>query len=297
MNTLVTTKGLFIGDILFASSLAPYYQADEQRFVSEENNVDFRVEFLQPIELLNNHPQIRKAYFNEQNDSYDNRYDEVIELNPLSTQDIPATLQFQTQAGIPKQLQKLGYEVHTNPSTDYVVNKFFNQERSKGKIIVAYQANWEEKSFGFTREEYERGIDVPNLGYGGRRRDINMIIETLKNDPKIFLVPVGQGNGISQRNMDIYSATSFAFTASLINQSDFLIGSEGGITNLGAGVNTKCIITTDFIWQLYGPNGCIRKLDKLTMGPATYFPHRGHIHIDPFATDREVIDVIKGQLK
>jgi hypothetical protein len=293
MDTLVTTKGLFIGDILFASSIAPYCHWQYPDSKNAIFNVDFNVEFLQPIELLNNNSHIRKAYFNEMGD----QYNEVFDLRPLSTQDVPATIQFQQQIGVPKRLQTTGYKVYTNESNDYTIRKFYDQERSKGKTIVAYQANWEEKSFGFTSEEYDRGINVPNLGYGGRRRNIQAIFDILKQDPRIFLIRVGQDNGVSQRNMDIYSSTSFTFAASLIKQADFLIGSEGGITNLGAGVNTKCIITTDFIWQLYGPNGCIRKHDKPTMGPATYFPDRGHIHIDPFATDREVGEIIKGQLK
>ena len=61
--------------------------------------------------------------------------------------------------------------------------------KQQGRKIVAWQGNWEEKSFGYTEEEYKRGVDVPNLGYGGRRRDINFLVSELSK--RYLLIKVG----------------------------------------------------------------------------------------------------------
>ena len=120
---------------------------------------------------------------------------------------------------------------------------------------------------------------------------IGFIIDYLSSQPDFVLIPVGLDPGVgSQLNGNIYSSTSYAFTASLIKMADVFVGSEGGLSNLANGVGRRSIITTDFIAQLYAANGCIRKHQKPTMGPAAYNSELGHVHLDPYLTDAEVAD-------
>ena len=51
-----------------------------------------------------------------------------------------------------------------------------------------------------------------------------------------------------------------------------MIGGESGLINLAAGVKgTKTIITGDYVHQLYGWNGVMRKLKEPKLGPEFYF--------------------------
>ena len=63
--------------------------------------------------------------------------------------------------------------------------------------------------------------------------------------------------------------------------------------NLAAGVGTKTIITGDFVHQLYGPNGVIKKIKNPKLGPEFYFPNSGHVSLDPYLLDEEVIEQMR----
>ena len=76
---------------------------------------------------------------------------------------------------------------------------------------------------------------------------------------KYALLEVGFTNGVNQFSTGLNTAATYSFTASLIKAADCFIGSEGGLANLAAGVGTKTIITGDFVHQLYGWNGVIKK--------------------------------------
>ena len=288
---LVTAKGLFIGDVLFATSVAEslhrrILHSTSGLLLPTHNEVHFSLDLMQPLELLRLHPYIDKAFYSD----CEERYDEVIDLKPLANQSEPATIQFQQQAKIDR--THTYYSVFTNFSNDYAVDLAYKKYREGGKKIVVYQNNWEERTFGFTKAEYWRGQNIAPVGYGGRRRNIQLVLDRLAAQKDLVLIPVGKEAGYNQRNADIYSSTSYAFTASLIKMADVFIGSEGGLSNCAAGVNTRCIITTDFIAQLYGANGCIGHSLKPAMGPATYFPERGHVHLDPYLPDNEVAEQI-----
>ena len=290
-STLFKTSGLFIGDILFASSIAN--RIHQESDVYGDHDVDIQISLLQPLRLLNNNPYISNVLVPA--DKIDEgKYDTVINLQPITSQGIPATNQFQTQANISTKDQTLGYSVYTDTTDDYLAKLMFQRYREEGKKIICFQQNWEEKSFLFTPDQYRRGVDIPNLGYGGRRRNINGIITELSKNDGIQLVKIGKENGYNQRDSNISVINEYSMTASYIKNADFFIGSEGGLSNLSAGIinGPTCIITTDFIAQLYGPNGCIRKHEIPTMGPATYFPSSGHTHLNPFLTDLEVVEQI-----
>ena len=112
----------------------------------------------------------------------------------------------------------------------------------------------------FTKEQYKAGIDVPNLGYGGKHRDIKFIINSLTD--KFALLEVGFTNGVNQFSTGLNTSATFSFTASMIKAADCFIGAEGGLANLASGVGTKTIITGDFVHQLYGWNGVIKKIKE-----------------------------------
>ena len=152
--------------------------------------------------------------------------------------------------------------------------------------------NWEERSFLFTEEEYKQGIDVPNLGYGGKHRNIDFIIQHLSDDPNIILLPIGMEPGFNVKDANFQNTADYTMQASLLKSCDYFIGAEGGLCNLAAGVGCKTIITGDFIHQLYGWNGVLRKIREPKLGPKYYFKDK-HITLDPYLTDKQVVTSIK----
>jgi hypothetical protein len=138
-------------------------------------------------------------------------------------------------------------------------------------------------------------VDVPYLGFGGAHRDTEKIIWFLSERYNLSVIPIGLANGIASTTREAQhdgDNPTFSDIVDQIKACDYFIGSEGGLSNVAAGVGTKCIITTDFIEQLYGRNGVIRQIERPAMGPATYFPEAGHIHLDAFLTDEEVATAI-----
>ena len=165
MKALIKCVG-FIGDNLFASSIPR--KLKQQGFTK----VDLQLSIAQPYELLNLNPDIDEVFLYQPNP---NTYDEVYYLNPIHRRETP-TEQFQKQCGVLNPSPE--YTIYTNPSIDSYVDPLL-KNAAQGRKIVGYMMNWEEKTFGFTEEEYKRGIDVPNLGYGGRRRDIGFIVQQI----------------------------------------------------------------------------------------------------------------------
>ena len=271
----------FIGDILFASSIA--------RKLKEQNSsreVHYSIPILQPLDLLFNNPFIDKVFLT--NDCNESDYDKVI-LVPLVDQSITPPRQFQEHAGIKDIDDK--FEVYTNPAFDYAAEQSFKETKNKGIKIITWMSNWEERSYIFTKEQYKAGIDVPNLGYGGKHRDIKSIINSLTN--KFALLEVGFTNGVNQFSTGLNTSATFSFTASMIKAADCFIGAEGGLANLASGVGTRTIITGDFVHQLYGWNGVIKKIKEPKLGPKFYFGEDRHTTLDPYLTDEEVINQIK----
>ena len=278
MKILIKCTG-FIGDILFASSIAK--KLKEQ---NKECTVDYSIPLSQPLELLYNNPYIDNVFLDKINES---DYDRVI-ITPTVDQSITPPRQFQQAAGI-EDVDDM-FKVYTNPAYDYLAEQTFSDTKSRGIKVVTWLSNWEEKSFLFTEQQYKDGIDTPNLGYGGSHRDIKRIISNL-NDTYAML-EVGFSNGINQLSTGLNTAATYSFTASLIKASDYFIGAEGGLVNLAAGVGTKTIITGDFIHQLYGWNGVIKKIKEPKLGPEHYFKDK-HITLNPYLTDKQVITNIK----
>ena len=271
----------FIGDILFASSIAK--KLKEQ---NKECTVDYSIPVSQPLELLYNNPYIDNVFL----DSNINEADyEIINVIPIVDQSITPPRQFQQAAGI-EDVDDM-FEVYTNPAYDYLAEQMYSEYKSKGIKVVTWLSNWEERSFLFTEQQYKAGVDVPNLGYGGSHRDINYIVSNLNNN--YAMLEVGFSNGVNQFSTGLNTAATYSFTASLIKASDYFIGAEGGLANLAAGVGTNTILTSDFVHQLYGWNGVIRKINEPKLGPKFYFGEGKHANLNPYLSDKEVVAKIK----
>jgi hypothetical protein len=281
MKILIKTIG-FIGDNLFATSVAKKLKEK----YGNECEVHFQISILAPFELIHNDPFIDKVFIYGESVG---DYDKVYQLDPIHHKETP-TKQFQKMCDVENISHE--YKVYTNTAIDDLISKRFSEYRIAGYKTIAVQQNWEEKSFLFTEEEYIKGINVPNLGYGGKRRNISFIVNSIDKVDNVIIIPVGKSNGYDQRSNDISSVGEFTMTASIIKSCDYFIGSEGGLSNLAAGVGTKTIITGDFVHQLYGWNGVIEKNEEPKLGPKYYFNQVAHVTLNPYITDEEVVKQI-----
>ncbi len=281
MNILIKVTG-FIGDTLFSTSVARQLKRERR-----DSLIDYKIPVHQPYELLELDNNINRVFLPNE-DVEESMYDEVYTL-PACTQQDPPTIQFQKHCGL-KNLDP-SYEIRVTPSSIEAVADMMKPYKSQGKKIVAWQGNWEEKSFGFTEEEYEIG-DNKDPGYGGRRRDINSIVEGLSQHYNMIMV--GFPVGVRQHEVGLLTSGVFTHTAAILSQCDYMVGGESGLINLAAGVGTKTIITGDYVHQLYGWNGVIRKLKEPKLGPEFYFGGGKHKSLNPYLSDKDVVkEIIK----
>ena len=280
MSSILIKVTGFIGDTLFSTSVARQLKKDGFTGI-----IDYKIPVYPPYEILQLNNSINRIFLpNEEID--ESVYDKVFTLPPCN-QEEPPTIQYQKHCGV-KDLDP-SYEIKVPQDSIDVVSDMMKPYKQQGRKIVAWQGNWEEKSFGYTEEEYKRGVDVPNLGYGGRRRDINFLVSELSK--RYLLIKVGFDPGVTQNQIGLLTTGIYTHTAAILSQCDYMIGGESGLINLAAGVGTKTIITGDYVHQLYGWNGVIRKLKEPKLGPEFYF-ESGHVSLNPYLTDKEVVEQI-----
>ena len=280
MSSILIKVTGFIGDTLFSTSVARQLKKD-----GFTGLIDYKIPVYPPYEILQLNNSINRIFLpNEEID--ESVYDKVFTLPPCN-QEEPPTIQYQKHCGV-KDLDP-SYEIKVPQDSIDVVSDMMKPYKQQGRKIVAWQGNWEEKSFGYTEEEYKRGVDVPNLGYGGRRRDINFLVSELSK--RYLLIKVGFDPGITQNQIGLLTTGIYTHTAAILSQCDYMIGGESGLINLAAGVGTKTIITGDYVHQLYGWNGVIRKSKEPKLGPEFYF-EEGHVSLNPYLTDKEVVEQI-----
>lgn len=291
-SCLVVTCGFF-GDILFATSLV-----DKLKSEQDFTRVDYLIGFPQMTRLVQNNPSIDAVYTSKHpspfpmSDEIDpSKYNKVVQLQPLNYQ-VPPAYEYQQYAGINN--PSATYKVYTEPSYDLIAEDYVNSVRQNGKKVVALMSNWKPKTYTFTREQYAAGIDVPNLGYGGSHRDIDSIVAGLVDT--FILIEVGVPPEYNQNmtaTLEDDNQKSILFESSLMKYCDAFLGTDGGLATIAAGVGTKTVITGDFNLQLYGWNGSQKKLQDPKLGPIHYFPDGGHVVLDPYLTDEQLIDHIK----
>ena len=270
----------YIGDSIFASSAV-----EQLKLQNVYDVVNFHIRFSQPLELFQANPNIGDVRLI----GTKTPTGEIFTI-PRTTWEETPPLQFQKFCGVSNPTSE--YKVYV---PEYAKREAFDyiqpiKDEYIGIPIIAWQANWWERSFFFTEEEYEIAYNTPDIGYGKCRRDINYIINRLGE--KFVMIRIGLDNGVKQHDPRT-SVKSYTKDAAIIEQCDWLIGPEGGMTNLGAGLRTKCIITTDLIYQLYGPRGLMKQNPDPQMGPAKLFPSGGHTHLNPFLTDEQVVQEIE----
>jgi hypothetical protein len=275
-NILVCAHG-FLGDILFASSL-PQKLVDD----APGTAVDFYTPLPQPLLVLKQNPYIHHVLTDMPHHKF---YDRVIQLGKVD-QHHPATWQFQKLAGISN--PSTAFYVYVDPDLETHADRYLEDAKKDGRPIIAYQANWAERTYLYNKEQYELGIDRNMIITPDR--DINSILTALY--PHCVLVEVGLPREFNQYSQQSLNPQLYAFTASIMKRCDWVIGSEGGITNLAAGVGTNTIITTDFMWRQYGPDGHFKKIPMPQMGPMVYFPEKDHVALSPYLTDAEVANAI-----
>jgi hypothetical protein len=285
---LVITCGYF-GDIMFSTSLAP-------KLINQYDQVDYLIGFPQMKVLLENDPIIHNVFTSDTPNPYptihhlQEEYSRVIQLQPLNYLVTPCE-EYQQFAGFTDVTAE--YKIYTLSQYDLIAKEYVEQlKKEHNKPVIGIMTNWEPKTYLFTPDQYKKGIDVPNLGYGGSHRNVQYIVNELINH--FTLVPIGMGN-LSQyqtSNISDDDSKSLTFEASLLKACDAFIGTEGGLANLAAGVGCKTILTGDFIHQLYGWNGVLKKIKEPKLGPIYYFPNDGHIVLDPYLTDNEIINKI-----
>lgn len=300
---LIRCRNIHIGDTLFASSVAKKLKQK-----NPDSVIHYDVTFLQPIELLMNNPYIDGVYYRESDDSdYDEVYqlmnEDVSVLNPYES----AVSQFQRMCNIENFDDT--FEIFTNTYLDYSIKRSMEELVAIGEwdsdlIKVGYQSDWDRKSFLFTEQEYElaEGGD-DGTGYGQGSRNVFDIINCLEISPKVMLFALGLEENISKNYPCLNSTSKFSFTASLMKNCDYVIGTEGCLTNISSASGTPTIITTDYIHQMFGPKGIrwqqaggdVNELEtrKPFLGPNSYFPNGSHVHLSPFLTDYEVGEQIE----
>ena len=118
-KTLVKCTG-YIGDVLFASSIAKKLKEESQTNLE----IHYSIPVVQPLELLYNNPYIDKVLLH--NDVDQSIYDSVINI-PLVDQSITPPRQFQQAAGVNNIDDE--FKVYTNPAFDYAAEQAFKETK------------------------------------------------------------------------------------------------------------------------------------------------------------------------
>ena len=205
-------------------------------------------------------------------------YQRAIQLQP-TTKLVPPPYQFQQECNVYN--PDTHYEVFTSPVVDEKVLKEYEQPY----VAVMHPNSWTEKAFLFTQEQYDAAVNIPYKGYGGALRNIQMIVDELAKFHRLVYV----GGSSNQSSQYANSPMTLMRDASIIKHAQFFIGAEGGLANVAAGVGTKTALTSDYVHQLYGYKGCIQPFPEPKLGPRYYFPEAGHIDLNPYLTDAEVL--------
>lgn len=282
-SCLIVCHGYF-GDHLFANSIAEQLINESQFDV-----IDYVIGFPQVLPFFERNPYIRKVSITSIGPSPRvpenlDTYSKVFHLGPINRK-VPPAVEVQSLCGVNNPTPR--FYVHTNPELDKLVLDTYGE---KTGIVIGIMNGWKERSFLYTLEQYIRGVDVPNLGYGGAHRDTEYITNELEQ--RYSSIRVGPTGKVNQFSLD-YEGPSLDLTASILKYCDVFVGAESGLANLAYAVGTRTIITGDFVHQLYGPNGVLQKLNEPKLGPIYYGDVEDrHITLDPYLSDKQVVEHI-----
>lgn len=289
-KALLVAAGFF-GDNLFISSVADKL-IEEKQF----DSVDFLTGFPQVYPLLNENPNIQTVFVTEAKTQHPalllpqynlSMYNKVFTYPPFTFR-IPPPQEAQQASGIRNPSTE--FQVYTVPEHDKWAKGYVESLREENsRPVIAWMANWRQKAFSFTEEQYWYADDHPLTGYGKENRNIASIISALSE--KYTMVVVGLPEQVTQFD-DSTEHTPFARDASLLKYCDYFIGTEGGLANLASGVGCRTILTYEFPWQCYGPRGTVRPFKAgPKIGPVYYFKS-GHVYAPLYLNDDELTQYI-----
>ena len=293
MKTCLIKPFGFMGDSLFAASAARKLKEEGQFDV-----VDLATGFQQIKDLFTHHPWIDNVLalsaptttplFGRRVGNYDAEF----ETTP-TTLIMPPPMQAQLDCGVREPDAK--FEIIPNKD----LCKIAKEKYPEPYIAYMNVGSWMEKAFDFNRGQYMEGRDVPYLGYGGQLRDIPNILDELR-DAHFNLVEVGLKKEFHALQVAHKSKhRTIAWDAAVIAEAEFFIGAEGGLANIAAAVHTPTVLTADYVHQLYGWNGVIKQIKNPKLGPRFYWPEDGHIDLNPYYDDeqviREMVHILQGR--
>lgn len=271
MKILVVVHG-FLGDILLSQPAAKLLKEEGQA-----TQVDFLIGFPQPYLLLDNNPYIDNVFLSKnvgQTPQYDHLKGKYDDIRVVKNYDGSSPLSIHHQLSVGVKNPTASYEIYTLPKYDEHIKKEFSKLSSKPIIGV-----------GLTWKVSSRGEHFPS----------NTLIKHLSK--KYHIVSIGRLPSNSQLSIakNEQSELTYAFEASKCKYVDIMLGSEGGLTNLAAGVGTKVIYTTDFMWNLAGPNGThYQHPNPLEiLGPKAYFADKDHIALPYDIQPKKYIETIE----
>lgn len=293
----IKTNG-FLGDILFQTSIAKSLKQ-----IDRNNKIIFYCIRPQLWNILNKVPFI-DVVTTKDSSSYD--IDEIITTQQYNNRNELPTLFHQTNANIPLHNRIKDFKLDIDLSTNL---------KNDGIFRIGVPLDWELKSFNYTLDEYKRGIDIPNFGYGGKHRDItymlNSLLEKCNSKFNVELIRLGLGCGhslipINEDALEFEINSYYSMSVDLSN-CNLVIGSEGGITNLSNALGIPTHTTTDFQMQLYGYNGVLEKVGvendtgnehlQIGLGPFQFDDSGIHTYSKHIASDEEVVNDIFNKIK
>ena len=285
-DTILIKSYGFFGDILFT---IPSVILLRQQF--PDKKIEFHIGFPQPYEIiretLRNVPNV-EIHISPVDDPMPLIEDEVeyfkVYTMPECNRLLPPHIQY--QRSIDPSIEKfLPFNLSVPRAAVERVNRFINRDTTYPTTTIGVVANWDRCTFKYSDEAMSaiKSSSVDDF-LGHRfdlhlRRNITNILRHIGNlcldeKLKVKFQMLGFSYGQSQRGQGLNSISTYTDTAALITQCDLVIGPEGGMTNLAAGLNTPTVITTDFMWGLYGPLGILQQLDDPQLGPEKFIPKR-----------------------
>lgn len=294
-RALVVTHGFF-GDIIFSTTLAKTLKL---RY--DYRYVDYLIGFPQVLELIQCNEWIDEIYWNEGEYSSFVRYDhyalesthDIFQIDRMDFSEIPQK-QMHRQCGL---LDRGPLDFTYSVCVDHgLAEQYRTQWWSEGvrKPVVAWGNDMYDRAFEFTEEEYDRAIDVPYKGYGGRLRDIDYMIKELGR--WFHMVEVGAKHTKQSDPIPRHDDKSLLETASIILAADAYFGIEGGLINIAAGAGTSTVMLSEYVHQLYGPKGVMWQLEDPQLGPSKYFGDRRHKDLPLYKTSDELVDLTRGYI-
>lgn len=258
----------WLGDSLFASSIA-------EKLIKENqfNEIDYLIGFPQTKELLENNPFINKVILSNNLGPYpsyngNENYDKIFTL-PVNDLIEKPTIKFQKYCGVKNPTDY--YNIYTNSKREKQTLELFNKILFNGKKNIGICSTWKT--------------------INGDLFDPSNLIEKLKTEFNIFKLGM---NNISQFD-GANHIEEYNIQATLCKYLDWVVGSEGGLTNLAAGIGTNIIYTTDFTYSLFGPKGRMYQYNNPLerIGPKAFFPTKNHIALDQYINYDNIHNILK----